>query len=423
MFLLKEMTPSTLKHLKVARLRGELWIWLLLLQVLSLVSGSGSKYSNIASPGSARPSSQSEADEEPHSHKCARILVSVESTLSVGEKQATSFAHKNIGASTPFPRNPNLYPGEGSNPDDYADVSKTDPDSLKVVNPSLGELKVYRPAVFNSIRRHAGVPDELYMQCLRVENLNCLNSDSKSGQAFWKSADDTIVLKTLKHYEVKNLRRVLDNYAAHTLTDYSSIASVLGLYRVRTRTKLWGAFPINQYKYFIACKNVYPRNSWNIVGKYDLKGSTVGRRAGPGSTVLKDLNLLESDAKLALGPARPVVLHALQRDVNFLKRHRFMDYSLLIAVERNPTSHIKRFIGRITKPLSVAPADAGKITVLGGDGLIYHVGIIDFLQKYSFRKWLETLLKSLFHDPRKISSVDPELYARRCYAFISHVTG
>ena len=29
------------------------------------------------------------------------------------------------------------------------------------------------------------------------------------------------------------------------------------------------------------------------------KGSTVGRRAGPGSTVMKDLNLLESDTKLA----------------------------------------------------------------------------------------------------------------------------
>ena len=409
--------------LKVACYLGELYIWIFVLQMMgmvSLVSGGGSKYSNL---GPRAGAVSQEPDEEPHSHKCARMLTSVESTLGVGEKQATSFAHKNIGASTPFPRNPNLYPGEGTNPDEYADVHKTDPDSLKVVNPSLGELKVYRPAVFNSIRRHAGVPDELYMQCLKVENLNCLNSDSKSGQAFWKSADDTLVLKTLKHYEVKNLRRVLDNYAAHTLTDYSSIASVLGLYRVRTRTKLWGTFPIDQYKYFIACKNVYPRNSWNIVGKYDLKGSTVGRRAGPGSTVMKDLNLLESDTKLALGPARPVVLHALQRDVNFLKRHRFMDYSLLIAVERNPTSHIKRFIGRITKPLSVAPADAGKITVLGGDGLIYHVGIIDFLQKYSFRKWLETLFKSLFHDARKISSVDPELYARRCYAFISHVTG
>ena len=392
---------------------------LLIAQLLLVVNGSGSQHAqNLA--GVKTPNIS--PDEEPHAHTCARLLVNVESTLGVGEKQDTSYVRTNPGSSTPYPRNPNLYPGEGTNPDDYADVSKTDPVALKVVNPTLGELKVYRPAVFNSLRRNAGVPDELYLQCLKVDNLNCLNSDSKSGQAFWKSADDTIVLKTLKHYEVKNLRAVLDNYAAHALTDYSCIAGVLGLYRVKTRKKLWGAIPINEYKYFIACKNVYPRNSWHIVGKYDLKGSTVGRRASPSSTVLKDLNLLESDTKLHLGPARPVVLHALQRDVNFLKRHRFMDYSLLIAVERNPTSHIKRFISRITKPLSVAPADAGKIAVLGGDGLIYHVGIIDFLQKYSFRKWLETLIKGLFHDPRKISSVDPELYARRCYAFISHVT-
>ena len=201
---------SLARNFKLVRYLPELAMWFLVLQVLTLVHGSGSKYANMPVGGGGRMASPSEdhQDEEPHSHRCARLLINVESTLGIGEKQATSFAHKNIGASTPFPRNPELYPGEGTNPDDYVDVSKTDPDSLKVVNPSLGELKVYRPAVFNSIRRHAGVPDELYIQCLRMENLNCLNSDSKSGQAFWKSADDTVVLKTLKHYEVKNLRRV-----------------------------------------------------------------------------------------------------------------------------------------------------------------------------------------------------------------------
>ena len=90
---------------------------------------------------------------------------------------------------------------------------------------------------------------------------------------------DTVVLKTLKHYEVLNLRKALDSYAAHTLTDYTCIASVIGLYRVKIRKKKmwgWGAFPfpVNEYKYFIACKNVYPRESWNVVRKYDLKGST-----------------------------------------------------------------------------------------------------------------------------------------------------
>ena len=91
--------------LKVARYLGELYIWIFVLQMMgmvSLVSGGGSKYSSL---GPRAGAVSQEPDEEPHSHKCARMLTSVESTLGVGEKQATSFAHKNIGASTPFPRN------------------------------------------------------------------------------------------------------------------------------------------------------------------------------------------------------------------------------------------------------------------------------------------------------------------------------
>tara|TARA_B110000090_G_C12988251_1_gene295599 strand:- start:131 stop:529 length:399 start_codon:yes stop_codon:yes gene_type:complete len=131
---------------------------------------------------------------------------------------------------------------------------------------------------------------------------------------------------------------------------------------------------------------------------------------------------MDSDQQLLLGPARSVVLHALQRDVNFLRFHSFMDYSLLVAVEKNPTSHIRRFIDRVTRPTSVTPADAGKMVVLGGDGLVYHVGIIDFLQKYSFRKYMETWFKGFFHNARDISAVKPLWYAKRMYAFISKVS-
>ena len=69
------------------------------------------------------------------------------------------------------------------------------------------------------------------MQCLRVENLNCLNSDSK-WSSVWKSADDTIVLKTLKHYEVKNLRRrqVRGTYFDRLQLDSFSVGIIQGAY-------------------------------------------------------------------------------------------------------------------------------------------------------------------------------------------------
>lgn len=287
----------------------------------------------------------------------------------------------------------------------------SDPSSIKMAMPDGSQLKVYRPSIFNNLRRHAGVSDALYRTCLDVDNLRCLSSDSKSGQAFWRSSDESLVLKTLKHYEAINLLRVLDKYAAHTLGDISCIATVVGLYRVRLRG--------GGKKYFIACKNVYPKNSWHVTSRFDLKGSTVGRLAAPTSSVKKDLDLMALEAKLGLGPARDTVLHALQRDVNFLRCQRFMDYSLLVAVERYPASHFRRFIDRIARPLSHSAADRGKLVVLGGDGLVYHIGIIDFLQRYTLRKVLETFFKGLLHDARKISCVAPALYARRLFAFIA----
>ena len=349
---------------------------------------------NAPSGFTSFPASATSPEGEPLAHQAARALLGVSSTLQVGGE--CRFV---------------VNPGDNK----YTLNLNTDPGSIKVTTPAGSQLKVYRPAVFNNLRRHAGVSDDLYLKCLDVENLVCLSSDSKSGQAFWKTNDETLVLKTLKHYEAINLLRVLDKYAAHTLGDISCIATVVGLYRVKLRN--------GGKKYFIVCKNVYPRNTWHVTGRYDLKGSTVGRLASPTSSVKKDLDLLASGAKLSLGgPSRDTVLHALQRDVNFLRCQRFMDYSLLVAVEKYPASHFRRFIDRISRPLSHSLADRGKLVVLGGDGLIYHIGIIDFLQRYTFRKILETLIKGLFHDARKISCVAPALYAKRLFAFIASNT-
>jgi len=356
----------------------------LLIQVLR---GAGTKNGGPSWTGTGGTSSTDGS--EPVSIQAARALIGVESTLQVGGECRFVVA-----------------PGDNK----YRLNLNTDPGSIKIALPDRSQLKVYRPAVFNNLRRHAGVSDALYTRSLNVDNLVCLSSDSKSGQAFWKTNDDTLVLKTLKHYEVINLLRVLDKYAAHTLGDISCIATVVGLYRVTLRN--------GTKKYFVACKNVYPRNSWHVVSRFDLKGSTVGRLAAQTSSVKKDLDLMASGARLMLGPARDTVLHALQRDVNFLRCQRFMDYSLLVAVEKYPASHFRRFLDRIARPLSHSLADRGKLVVLGGDGLIYHVGIIDFLQRYTFRKMLETFFKSWFHDAAKISCVAPALYAKRMFSFI-----
>lgn len=49
---------------------------------------------------------------------------------------------------------------------------------------------------------------------------------------------------------------------------------------------------------------------------------------------------------------------------------------------------------------------------------IYFMGIIDFLQPYNTRKRAESFIKGLQTDKDKISSVDPETYAKRFVTFM-----
>ena len=203
------------------------------------------------------------------------------------------------------------------------------------INLQGATFKAYYPSLCQMLRKHAGIEEEQYIQNIALEKLFCFNSDSKSGQTFWVSHDSRIILKTIKHYECKTLKKVMLEYANHVLTDRSCIASILGFYRIQIRGR--GS------KYFLACVNVYPSDNAFIRSKWDLKGSTIGRRAHPQSTVKKDLDLIQSGHWVKLGPSRQLVLHTLKRDVSFLSSHGFMDYSLLVAEEQQDPSTMLRF--------------------------------------------------------------------------------
>lgn len=189
-----------------------------------------------------------------------------------------------------------------------------------------GSVKIYRPRVFSLLRRHADISEEAFLSALTPIKLSTISADSKSGQTFWRSADGRIVLKTIKAYECRTMRRVLDSYALHVLTGRSAIASVLGIYRVVGKS--------GHKTYFLATANVYP-NAPRPMKKFDLKGSFVGRRALPTSDVLKDLDLLATKYRLAFDGAREMVLRTLTRDTEFLRRNGIDDTSNFVLVLHN----------------------------------------------------------------------------------------
>ena len=182
-------------------------------------------------------------------------------------------------------------------------------------------------------------------------------------------------------------------------------------------------------RYFMVNKNVYPpsllaRNdngNSNVPSsrRYDLKGSTVGRKAKPPAQVMKDLDLMASGVTLSgMGQrAQRILLRALERDAVFLRSQGFMDYSLLVAVE--PTAIDSTTSSSSTPLVSTLPQNQGKLVLCGEDGKTYHFGVIDFLQRYTFRKVLETMLKGIIDDATKISCVAPSLYAKRMLSFIA----
>lgn len=354
---------------------------------------------------------------DPPAHQCARLLqrACLDSPYATLNKQSKSIfrrLYEHVFGIKQVPYNPS---------------SALDPEAKYAYVSNVGEVKIYRPELFSKIRVGIGISEESYINALSTENLSCLRSDSKSGQAFWVSNDGSIVLKTLKHYEVCNLRGVLDSYYGHLIDSASCIASILGIYRVTTHKGV--------VKYFMVNRNVYPspiisklassgdkmKDGKNIViRKWDLKGSTIGRRAAVTSTVMKDLDLMDSGQLLQLGATKEFLLQTLERDVRFLRTHKFMDYSLLVAETSNEGHHAAaNAVLRHSSHLGRVLDHKGKLVLRGENGRVYYFGIIDFLQKYSVRKSLETMLKGLLYDKAKISCVNPVLYARRMIAFIN----
>jgi hypothetical protein len=130
----------------------------------------------------------------------------------------------------------------------------------------------------------------------------------------------------------------------------------MGLYRVKLRGHFFS-------KYYLVTRNVFPLLQGHdtfIHAKYDLKGSTQGRVSMGLSSVLKDVDLMRSGRNFELGDMRTLFLDTAAHDIEFLRRHSFMDYSVLVSIESSPTKTSRRFPAykKLPKFGSLLPEDA-----------------------------------------------------------------
>jgi len=327
------------------------------------------------------------------------------------------------------------------------------------------KFKDYAPLAFRKLRNFWSVDKYEYMNSICNPDTNFLEfmSNSKSGMYFFISHDKKYMIKTLKDYECKFLRRILPHYVQYMIKNPNSLINqYYGLHRVKMPH-------LNRKIHFVVMNNIF-HTPKPIHTLYDLKGATYSGRYvkrckfenKSNSSVVcgKDLNFQgfiddkscnnentvspvpEYRQWLKIGKADRKLAFADQiaSDSVFLAKMKIMDYSLLIGVHGRDPLQVPGYIPRDNdetgkkhhirdeKEVKIAASlfkrDDGGFWGMNVDGTqnneIYYVGIIDILQQYNLLKFTENKYKSYFSRDcsTKISALPPQKYAKRFIEFI-----
>lgn len=254
------------------------------------------------------------------------------------------------------------------------------------------------------------------------------NADGgRSGEFFFFSSDNKLIIKTANSDEIAALLSNLDDFVYHFSKNPDSIIA-----------KIYGAFEVEfanggEKLRLIVMQNIgmgVPKTA--TIRNYDLKGSTVARlviedekekealindRSAVVRKILKDqdfMNLERRGLGLQLQDRHRLVTQ-LRTDAIFLGTHGLLDYSLLVQ---------KYAISRM--PVNIAgPSGFGAHTLRNlrtvdiEDGFGVNVGIIDYLGEYTMGKRFERYSKIMMScNPNvNISALDPIRYCERFATF------
>ena len=129
----------------------------------------------------------------------------------------------------------------------------------------------------------------------------------------------------------------------------------------------------------------------------------------------------------------------MRKDVEFLRSHNLMDYSLLLAIETenkqapdstdqdratNRLKQLSRDTDRRSSAKEFSSIDVGEIFAESHrfkEGYkVFHVSIIDYLQEWNFSKKTERFAKTLLlnKDGDMLSAIEPNRYATRFRQFM-----
>lgn len=231
------------------------------------------------------------------------------------------------------------------------------------------EFKDYAPETFAQLRRSQAIEPDSYSTSFRNitshdsdQELLEKFSDGKSGSFFYFSLDSRFIVKTVTKSELNFLRSILPHYYQYIKDNPDSLLTrIYGLHRVRLA-------PHQQYLSMTVMGNVLPHSAaCKVHEKYDLKGSSVGRRVlkraedsnhlDLSKKTLKDCDLVR---KIVVGEEnKRRLLEQLRRDVEFLASVGVMDYSLLLGIHFCGESESNLGRSMNEQPAASSPTDSG----------------------------------------------------------------
>jgi len=330
-----------------------------------------------------------------------------------------------------------------------------------------GRLTVYAPDIFQELTELDGIGDNLidsldlkknYSRILKSGNMQ---QGGRGGEFFFFSDDNRLIIKTINNKELQVLLGILPRYKKHFETNPRSlIAKIYAVYTFEVQ---------NPYEEFhlILMNNINGYPSSCVARKYDLKGSTVDREVLNDTQMtlsglrycgtMKDKDFDRYEERIFIEEELQYkLLDTIVKDVAFFTMENLIDYSLAIylvdkskakdAVNSDPNiSRGTSFEKHLNDPESKSCDDSDGIepesphsghrtprfsTVhpLGSikstkEELYYHMGIIDYLSRYDWKKRFEKFYKQLkaFNFGLDTSCQDPHTYNRRFLLYMEKI--
>lgn len=261
------------------------------------------------------------------------------------------------------------------------------------------------------IMKHAGISyQDLYKYYIHSslnapENyedieLRCKSIGGKSGAFFYFTSDKELILKTIKDEELDVLKEMMKDYSERITSEPCSyLSKIFGAYKIKIENR--------STVRVVLMENLLSRMENPIM--FDLKGSKKNRKLSmtsyfnadsmPRNRVYKDLDFMDVVTDIQFGTFEmPEVLESIELDTDLLRKHKLMDYSLLMGLDD------RHF-------LNSSMSKGNNVFKIGKYSVI--IGIIDYFQAYNIRKKLEKGYKMIKSKSEEVSVMSPEPYRTR----------